>query len=198
MPATSIDLGARLLADDVVETADERDALAAVRAVTGSADNPYERHGLRCFLLGDEFAAARSVEIDRELLLIAELLHDVGLYDKASRGGVYVTDGKEFARDLLAGRPGWSDEERLSRCLLAIERHHELRPQWDAGAEVEVLRRVDLVEVVAGAVTAGIARARIKAINAAVPRDGFYRAVGGLLAHALRERPTTVPRIFLR
>jgi len=198
MPAAAIDLNARLLADDIVETADERDALAAVRDVTGERDGPFERHGIRCFLLAEELAAERSLSVDRELLLIAGLLHDIGLYPAASRGGVYVTDGKEFARDLLAGRPGWADEERLTRCLLAIERHHELRSQWDAGVEVEVLRRVDLTEVSSALVRWGIDRSRIQAINAAVPRDGFYRAVGGLLGHALVERPLTIPRIFIR
>ena len=47
MATTTIDLSGRLLADDVVETSDERDALAAVREVSGATNGPLERHSLR-------------------------------------------------------------------------------------------------------------------------------------------------------
>ncbi len=60
-----------------------------------------ERHGLRVFLTADRLATAREAKVDREVLLIAGLLHDIGLYDEASHGGVYVREGAEFTADLL-------------------------------------------------------------------------------------------------
>lgn len=177
-------------------TAAERDALAAVRSASREAEGPMERHCVRVFAIACELAAKRGLEIDREVLLVAAFIHDLGLYDSISRGGVYVKDGAEYASELVA-RHGW-DAARTTLCADAIERHHELRPQWALGTEVEVMRRADLVDVSNGVVALGIDRAWLRELNAAIPRDGTYREVARLLVHAARERPLTIPRIFLR
>lgn len=173
----------------------EKAALAAVQELSG-ADGPLERHGVRVFLIAERLAAERGVEIDREVVLVAALLHDIGLYEGASRGGVYVTDGAEFTADLLHPY-GW-DEARLQLCFDAIERHHELRPQWDRGEEVELLRRADLVDVSAGLVDFGLPRRELRGLFLEVPRNGFYREIGRLLAGTARRRPHTLPQIFFR
>lgn len=182
--------------DEAVETPAEQAALAAVREATGESGGPMERHGLRVFLIAAELASRRHVDVDREVLLVAGLLHDLGLYDLASRGGVYVSDGAEFAAELLAPY-GWSDE-RTRRCRNAIERHHELRSQWRAGDEVELIRRADLIDVSGGLVSFGVPRAWLRELFASVSRDGTYGEVARMVGHALRERPLTMPRIFLR
>jgi HD superfamily phosphodiesterase len=46
----------------------------------------------------------------RCLLLIAGLLHDIGLYDEASHGGVYVLEGAEFTAELLRRQAGMRSE----------------------------------------------------------------------------------------
>ncbi len=139
-----------------------------------------ERHGLRCYLICLRLASLRGAEVDRELLLVAALLHDIGLYDGASEGGVYVSDGAVYAERLLAGREAWP-AERVRRCLDAIERHHELRSQWAAGLEVELLRRADLVDVSAGLISHGAGRAWLRELGRCVRRDGTYREIGGLV-----------------
>jgi hypothetical protein len=183
-------------ADEAAGTASERDALAAVREATGEESGAMERHGLRVFLIASKMAEHRGDEVDREVLLVAGLLHDLGLYDSISRGGVYVSDGAEFARDLVREH-GWS-EERATLCANAIERHHEVRPQWGAGAEVELARRADLVDVSAGVVRFGLPRSWLRDLFSAVSRDGTYAEIARLVGHTLRERPLTLPRIFLR
>lgn len=187
----------RLRADDIVETELERETLARLREIVGGEDGAMERHGLRCALICKRLATGRGVDTDDELLYVAGLLHDIGLYEGASHGGVYVSDGREFAADFLSGRDGW-DEQRTRLCLDAIERHHELRSQWDAGAEVELLRRADLVELSRGLIPFGAGRAWLRELWAAVPRDGTYREIGRMVVKAARERPTTLPRIFIR
>src|SRR3954451_15218729 len=111
-------------AEDLARTDSEVAALAALRDATGESGGPMERHGLRVFLIADRLATAREAKVDREVLLIAGLLHDVGLYDAASHGGVYVREGAEFTAELLR-KQGWNDE-RIQLCFDAIERHHEL------------------------------------------------------------------------
>lgn len=184
--------------DDLVSTDAERRCLEELRSAaagTGTAET-MEAHTLRCWLLAERLAVKRSLTIDAEVVRCAAILHDIGIYDGVSRGGVYVSDGAAYARELLAPF-GWS-ADRLELCANAVERHHELRPQWKAGAEVELLRRADLVEVSGGLVRAGLERAEIRSTFAAVPRDGFYRGIGKLLVGVARDRPLTLPRIFLR
>jgi hypothetical protein len=184
-------------AEDLVRSEAEVAALTALRAVTGEAGGPMERHGMRCFLISERQAADRDLMVDHEILLVAGLLHDIGLYDGASEGGVYVTDGRNFAERLLAGRPGW-DERRTLLCLEAIERHHEVRPQWDAGAEVELIRRADMAELSSGLINFGVSRGWIRGLWRAVPRDGLYGEVGKMVAKAARERPASLPKILIR
>ena len=195
--AAPTDLSSRLRADEAVETDAERAALDRLREVAGGEDGPMERHGLRCFLISERLGELRGVEVDRELLLVAGLLHDIGLYDGASRGGAYIADGREDAAELLGGREGW-DGARTERCLDAIERHHELRPQWAAGTEVELLRRADLVELSRGLISFGAGRPWLAGLWRAVPRDGTYGEISRMVLKAARERPASLPKIFLR
>ncbi len=179
----------------LAETEAEKAALAAVHELTG-ADSPMERHCVRVFTITELLAAERGVPIDREVVLVAALLHDIGLYEGASRGGVYVTDGAEFAADLLHPYD-WS-EQRVKLCCDAIERHHELRAQWEKGEEVELVRRADLVDVSAGTIRFGLQRDELQGLAREVPRDGMYREIGRLLLKAGRERPLSIPQIFSR
>jgi hypothetical protein len=183
-------------AEDLARTDSETAALAALRDATGEAGGPMERHGIRVFLIADRLATARELKVDREVLLIAGLLHDVGLYDAASHGGVYVKEGAEFTAEILR-KQDW-DEDRIRLCFDAIERHHELRSQWDRGDEVELIRRADLVDVSYGLVRFGLSREWIRDLFESVSRDGTYRTIGHEVARVLRHRPLTFPQIFLR
>jgi predicted hydrolase (HD superfamily) len=183
-------------AEDLARTDSEVAALDKLREVTGESGGPMERHGLRVFLIADRLATARETKVDREVLLIAGLLHDVGLYDAASHGGVYVREGAEFTAELLREQ-GW-DEDRISLCFDAIERHHELRTQWERGAEVELIRRADLVDVSSGLVRFGLSREWIRDLFKSISRDGTYRTIGHEVVRVLRHRPLTLPQIFRR
>jgi hypothetical protein len=181
------------LADDLATSPAERTCLERLRALVGAADGPIERHSVRVFLLAEKLAARSQLEIDRELLLCAAILHDAGLYPGAATRAAYVTDGRHLAERLLTDA-GWP-AERVRRCGDAVERHHELRPQWSRGAEVELIRRADLIEVSQGLVRFGVPRARLRELGERVPRTGFVREVVRQLAIAARRRPATLWRI---
>jgi HD domain len=183
-------------ADDLARTDAENAALERLREITGESGGPMERHGLRVFLIADRLATARGADVDREVLMIAGLLHDIGLYDEVSRGGVYVREGAEFTAELLRAQ-GW-DEGRIRLCFDAIERHHELRSQWGRGAEVELIRRADLIDLTSGVVTFGLGRDWLRDLFKSVPRNGTYRTIGGEVGRLLLHRPLTFPRIFRR
>ena len=171
-------------------------ALQRLRTVTGGVEGPMERHCLRVRHIAAELGRRRGWAIDAELLTIAAILHDIGLYPGASRGGVYTADGAELARELLSAN-GWTPE-RVERCAAAIDRHHDLRSQLRRGGEVEALRLADLIDVSGGVVARGLNRGWLRSLGEAVPRQGLGRELAREVGRALRERPLTLGRIFWR
>ncbi len=171
-------------------------ALQRLRAVTGATSGPMERHCLRVRQIAAEIARQRGWSCDAELLTIAAILHDIGLYPGASRGGVYTADGAALARELLQAQ-GW-ESARIERCAAAIDRHHDLRSQLSRGTEVEAVRLADLVDLSRGLLRFGLDRRWLRACRREIPRAGFEAELARALGRALRERPTTLPRIFLR
>lgn len=106
------------------------------------------------------------------------------MYPGAASGAAYVTDSRRLAQTLLS-EAGW-DAARVAKAAEAVERHHELRPQWTHGNEVELLRRADLVEVSQGLVPMGIPRSFRQDLARRVPVDGF---VGEVVRGLARLRP---------
>jgi hypothetical protein len=182
--------------DQLVGTAAERDALAKLRLATGRSDGPMERHCLRVRLIAASLAERRGWQLDGEILTVAAILHDIGLYPEASRGGVYTADGAALARTMLAEH-GW-DAARVERCANAIDRHHDVRRQLARGAEVEAIRLADLADLAGGLISFGLGRAWMRELMRAVPRRGLSAELARELGRAARERPLTLPRIFLR
>jgi HD superfamily phosphodiesterase len=182
--------------DTLVQTAVEVEALTALREATGETDGTMERHTLRCFLLCNLLAEKHNADLDREVMLVASILHDIGLYDAVSEGGVYTDEGGEFARKLCL-KHGW-DERRADLCAAACANHHAIRSQWELGAEVEVLRLADRIEVSGGLSRGGLSRDQIKGVFEEVPRDGFYGGLAHIVWPSLRSRPLQTLRIFGR
>jgi hypothetical protein len=139
----------------------------------------------------------RGGELRRaQILTVAAILHDVGLYPGASRGGVYTAEGAALAQEIVPAHD-WSDA-RIERCAEAIDRHHDLRPQRGLGNEVEAIRLADLVELSGGVIRFGLNREWLRELNRAVPRDGLLGELAREVGRALRERPLTTPQILWR
>ena len=181
------------LADELATTPAERASLDTLRDLVGAPNGPIERHSIRVFLIAEELAKRGAVDADRELLLCAAILHDAGLYPGAATKAAYVTDGRELAHRLLE-EAGWPPE-RVRLAGDAVERHHELRSQWQRGTEVELLRRADLVEVSQWTIRFGLERSWLRSLEPRLPRKGFVREVLRQLGVAARKRPATLWRI---
>jgi HD superfamily phosphodiesterase len=182
--------------DELADTPAAREALELLRTVSGTSGGPMELHCLRCRHLAAEIATRQGWTIDEELLTVASIMHDIGLYPGASSGGVYTADGAARAREVLL-RHGWP-AERAKRCARAIDGHHDLRSQLPAGPEAEALRLADRVELSGGLLAAGIDRPWLRELWAAIPRRGLAGELARQVGRALRERPLTMPRIFWR
>jgi hypothetical protein len=120
-------------------------------------------------------------------------LHDAGLYIPSR--DPYVTEGARLAARVLEPS-GWPPG-RLQRCMDACEQHHAPRSRMAMGLEVELVRQADLVDVTAGIMTFGLDRRRLRALFRDVPRDGFWRLVGGSVLGELRHRPASLTGVFV-
>jgi hypothetical protein len=169
----------------------EQACLRALRDAAGGPGGAVELHSARVFEIAARLAGSPP---DRELLLCASLLHDVGLYPGVDGAGPYVTEGRHRAAHVLAAFD-WPSE-RLERCLDAIELHHHWRPVWPAGAEAELIRRADLVELSAGAIRFGLPRAWLRELAGDWPRRGFCVGLVRLLAPIAARHPLALARIF--
>jgi hypothetical protein len=87
--------------------------------------------------------------------------------------------------------------ERLQRCMDACEQHHAPRSRLAMGLEVELVRQADLVDVTAGIVNFGLDRQWVRALFRDVPRDGFWRLVGGAVLGELGHRPASLTGVFV-
>lgn len=181
-------------ADTLVETDLERRFLDQLRDATGEVDGPMERHCVRCFLFMELLSNRRGLTIDRELALCAAFVHDIGLYASITHGGVYTDEGGELAERLLI--EAGADAHRALLIRDACAQHHALRDQSARGAEVELMRLADRIELSSGLLRAGLERSQVQDVFARVSRQGTYRVISGLVGHALLERPVTVARIF--
>jgi hypothetical protein len=182
--------------DELAISPAEREALSRLRAATGEIAGPMERHCLRCRHIAAELASRRSWIVDGEVLTAAAILHDIGLYPGVATADAYVADGAALARRLLAGN-GWTPT-RIELCAEAVDRHHELRRQRSRGVEVEALRLADLVDVSGGLLRFGLDREWLRELRRSVPARGLGGELAREVGRALRERPLTLPRIFLR
>jgi hypothetical protein len=186
----------QLPADSACSTEATRACLGELRALCGEKDGPMERHGLRVYEIARELARRRGLDVDNELLECVAWLHDAGLYPGAASAATYVLDGRRLLERVLASF-GWP-AERVTLAGDAVERHHELRPQWRRGAEVELIRRADLIDVSGGVVRFGLGRPWLRELFVRVPRAGLVREIARLVGGALRNRPLTMLEIFLR
>jgi hypothetical protein len=181
-------------ADELVETPAERACLDALRSATGESDGTMERHCVRQFLIAQRLAEDGGLDVDRELLLCATFIHDAGLFPSVSSRDSYLVDGRRLMERTLEPF-GWP-AERLQRGLDAVEQHHALRPRWELGTEVELVRRSDLVDVSGGLVSFGVDRWWLRNLARELPRKGLYAMLARESGRMLRERPLTIPRIW--
>jgi hypothetical protein len=181
-------------ADGLVETPLERRFLEVLRSAPGELDGAMERHCVRCVMCVELLAERRGVGVDREVALCAALVHDIGLYDSVTHGGVYTDEGGALAERLFL--EAGESAERARLVSDACAQHHALRDQSARGIEVELLRLADRIELSGGLLRSGLSRGEIRIVFEQISRSGFYTGIARLLGHALRERPLTLPRIF--
>ncbi len=185
-------IGTRTLADvpsDALEMPDSRLCRDAVALASATSAPAVLNHSLRSYAFGSVLAARNRLVIDREVLFVAAVLHDLGLNaDLADAPGSFEWVGAGRARAFCAERRLDADRTRLVHDAIALHSSvgiaHRREPEvalvhFGAGADLLGLRLDEVPPDV------------LQRILARHPRLAFKRCFGALLAHQAATKPAS-------
>ena len=157
----------------IVHQAPTLDAvLEPYRARIGADFAGYRNHCLRVLTYALHFVGEPS-EADRRAFEVALAFHDIALWTHGALA--YLEPSEALAvRENEAGKLGV--DPQLLRDL--IHWHHKVTPFRGPKADlVNALRKGDWVDATKGAFRKGLRRKDIRAVEAAIPNEGFHDAL---------------------
>ena len=164
-------------------------AARALAVVSAHASPALAAHSLRSFAFAAALGDSEGLGVDRELLWVASMLHDLGLSPSFDSHSVpFERAGADVARVFAAGA-GW-DDERGRRVAEIIERH--MWPSVAAELDVEghLLERATSLDV-SGAAPGDWERGFVAAVVERLPRDGFGDEFATLAAAQAHRKPAS-------
>ena len=146
-------------------------------------------HSLRVFLFGSLRGRHRGLQVDRELLYVGAVFHDLGLTAKyRSPDHRFEVDGANAARDFL--RANGIDEGSAAVVWDAIALHTTLEIPWHKRPEIALLNGGTAADVI-GRGLDEIPVGDREAILAAYPRADFACGIIRAFVDGLADRPAT-------
>lgn len=167
--------------DPLHERVDE--LLAPHRAALARDEAGYTGHVHRVTGLVLAQARGRLGADERELIAVAAVYHDLGIWLDGTFDYLAPSIGHAAAQLTRDGRP-----EAIPRVSRIIDRHHQLRPVRD-DALVEAFRRADLADVSLGRLTRGIPAGTWPELRRRWPIAGFHLRLLVLAARQARREP---------
>ncbi|WP_423921704.1 HD domain-containing protein [Frigoribacterium sp. 2-23] len=172
------------------DTAAARGALALATEYQSPA---ITAHAVRSWLWASAFAVVEGLaEVDRELLYVAALLHDIGTVTEYDNHTIsYEHAGGHVAVALTAGA-GWPADRR-QRVLDVIVRHNwpEVDPRLDVeGHLLEIATGLDI----SGARPDVLPAEFLREVLAAHPRGTLAAEFGACVTDQAARKPTTAAR----
>jgi hypothetical protein len=164
-------------------------ARAVEERLEGAEPFPIVEHSRRCWLLADVVARHENLDVDREVLYLAALLHDIALLDGLrpdANAECFAVHGAEIAANWLDafGAPALADP-----VAEAISLHYSPRVDPTRYPEGFCLRAAAWFDAVGDGLTA-IPGSDVHRILSTHPRDGF----AAIFADRLAEERTSRPR----
>jgi hypothetical protein len=146
-------------------------------------------HSLRVYLFGALRGRQRGWEVDRELLYVGAMFHDLGLTSKyRSEDHRFEIDGANAARDFL--RAHGIDEPTAEVVWDAIALHTTPEIPWHKRPEIALVNGGAAADVV-GVGLDEIPTGDRDAVLAAYPRVDFARGIVRAFADGFGYRPAT-------
>lgn len=174
----------------VPDTAAARGALALAREYQSPA---ITAHAVRSWLWAEAFAVVDGIAgIDRELLYVAAVLHDIGTvtaFDNYTLS--YEHAGGHVGVALTAGA-GWG-RERRERVLEVIVRHNWPSVDRSMDAEGYLLETATGLDI-SGARPDALPASFVREVLAAHPRGALAAEFGACVVDQARRKPDTAAR----
>ncbi len=148
------------------------------------------QHGFRCHWWGMALAADRQGQVDEELLLVASLMHDLGLADQAgaqASGCACFTGHSADMAMQLARRHGWV-EARTQALGDAITLHMNGHVDVAEGLEAHLLQQATACDVIGARLAQLPARYRQQVLQAH-PRGEFDAEFSRFMAGQAKQQP---------
>jgi hypothetical protein len=142
-------------------------------------------HSMRTYLWGWLLGVRDGLRPDAELLLVASLLHDLGLIHRDG-AACFALRGAELARAIVVA--AGADASVAERVADAIARHLNVAPGGDV--EARLVGAGAALDVV-GARREHVAEPTRRAVVHAWPRDGFAASMADAVADESRRHPQT-------
>ncbi|QQD76929.1 HD domain-containing protein [Curtobacterium sp. YC1] len=162
-------------------------AARALEVLRTWSSPPLVHHCLRSWAWAVLLAPTIDLEPDPELLFVAAMLHDLGVTPAFDAHQVPFEDASGAVGAVFAMGAGW-DQARARRVGEVIERHMwtSVDPAVDPeGHLLEVATSLD----VSGSGFSRWRAADLRAVTAALPRDGFSASFGGLVHQQAGRKP---------
>lgn len=158
-----------------------RDAEALARAV--SSDMLFN-HVMRCYWFGELLARQQGVQVDRELLFLSNVLHDLGLTEHARGPLRFEIEGANAARTFLTERGVSAD--RAQKVWDAIALH-----VWDVNLyrdETSRIMQLGVLYDVVGLPDAGLDPSDVDELLRRYPRLNFKQDFHRVLTEELDSK----------
>ncbi|MDR6690639.1 hypothetical protein J2X55_001538 [Microbacterium sp. 1154] len=174
----------------VPDTAAARGALALAREYQSPA---ITAHAVRSWLWAEAFAVVDGIAgIDRELLYVAAVLHDIGTVTAFDNHTLsYEHAGGHVGVALTAGA-GWG-RERRERVLEVIVRHNWPSVDRSMDAEGYLLETATGLDI-SGARPDALPASFVREVLAAHPRGALAAEFGACVVDQARRKPDTAAR----
>ncbi len=162
----------------------------ALQAMAATGHDAVLQHSWRTHWWADAFAVAEGHEVDRELLLVASLTHDLGIADApghAASGCACFTGHSAQVAMGIARDAAWP-AARVQALGEAITLHMNGRVPLDQGREAHLLQRATACDVIGAQLTRLPASLR-QAVLSRHPRGDFDAQFAAFLAQQRRQHP---------
>jgi hypothetical protein len=152
-------------------------------------------HAYRCYLFGVALASLEQIDVDRELLFAAAMLHDIGLATPTLAGVDFTLASARVARDVAeaVGLPTVATEILRS----AITLHHSPDVRLDDGPVAYLMSAGAALDVI-GLRSWQLPTEVLRSVTAERPRCGFKREFRSLWAAESDAVPQGRARLLRR
>lgn len=146
-------------------------------------------HAIRSYLFAAALGERDQLKVDREVLFVACVLHDLGLTKKFDGGGAFQVEGAIAARRFLIEH--YVPEERADLVHEAIALHSSLGIGYTTQPEIALVQRGAAVDVF-GLGFRGVHPVTRGQILAEYPRLNFKTCFDAVLRDQARRKPDTL------